>query len=53
MITLSQHLPEYLARVARGERVFVTLRGRVIAAHGLFFASDFTTFFGEIDVYAE
>jgi antitoxin (DNA-binding transcriptional repressor) of toxin-antitoxin stability system len=29
--TLRQHLPEYLARVARGERLFVTLRGRVIA----------------------
>ena len=51
--TLRQHLPEYLARVARGERVLVTLRGRIIAVHGLFFASDFTTFFGEIDVYAE
>jgi len=29
--TLRQHLPEYLARVARGERVRVTSRGRVIA----------------------
>lgn len=29
--TLRQHLPEYLARVARGERLAVTLRGRVIA----------------------
>jgi antitoxin (DNA-binding transcriptional repressor) of toxin-antitoxin stability system len=29
--TLRQHLPEYLARVARGERLSVTLRGRVIA----------------------
>ena len=29
--TLRQRLPEYLARVARGERVVVTLRGRVIA----------------------
>lgn len=29
--TLRQHLPEYLARVARGERLLVTLRGRVIA----------------------
>jgi len=29
--TLRQHLPEYLARVARGERLVVTLRGRVIA----------------------
>ena len=28
---LRQHLPEYLARVARGERLAVTLRGRVIA----------------------
>jgi len=26
---------------------------RFLAAHGLFFAPDFTTFFGEIDVYAE
>lgn len=26
---------------------------RFAAAHGLFFAPDFTTFFGEIDVYAE
>ncbi|MFM8702273.1 MAG: type II toxin-antitoxin system Phd/YefM family antitoxin [Planctomycetia bacterium] len=29
--TLRQHLPEYLARVARGERIVVTLRGRAIA----------------------
>ena len=29
--TLRQHLPEYLARVARGERLSVTLRGKVIA----------------------
>jgi antitoxin (DNA-binding transcriptional repressor) of toxin-antitoxin stability system len=29
--TLRQHLPEYLARVAQGERITVTLRGRVIA----------------------
>jgi antitoxin (DNA-binding transcriptional repressor) of toxin-antitoxin stability system len=29
--TLRAHLPEYLARVARGERLSVTLRGRVIA----------------------
>jgi antitoxin (DNA-binding transcriptional repressor) of toxin-antitoxin stability system len=29
--SLRQHLPEYLARVARGERLSVTLRGRVIA----------------------
>jgi prevent-host-death family protein len=29
--TLRQHLPEYLARVERGERVRVTSRGRVIA----------------------
>ena len=29
--TLRQRLPEYLARVARGERLVVTLRGRVIA----------------------
>ena len=29
--TLRQHLPEYLARVAKGERLSVTLRGRVIA----------------------
>ena len=29
--TLRQHLPAYLARVARGERLSVTLRGRVIA----------------------
>jgi antitoxin (DNA-binding transcriptional repressor) of toxin-antitoxin stability system len=29
--TLRQHLPEYLARVARGERLSVTRRGRVIA----------------------
>jgi antitoxin (DNA-binding transcriptional repressor) of toxin-antitoxin stability system len=29
--TLRQHLPAYLARVARGERLFVTLRGKVIA----------------------
>jgi poly(beta-D-mannuronate) lyase len=28
---IRQHLAEYLARVARGERLFVTLRGRVIA----------------------
>lgn len=29
--TLRQHLPEYLARVERGERIRVTSRGRVIA----------------------
>jgi len=29
--TLRQNLPAYLARVARGERLSVTLRGRVIA----------------------
>lgn len=29
--TLRQHLPEYLARVARGEHIRVTSRGRVIA----------------------
>jgi antitoxin (DNA-binding transcriptional repressor) of toxin-antitoxin stability system len=29
--TLRQHLPEYLARVASGERIVVTLRGRAIA----------------------
>lgn len=29
--TLRQKLPEYLARVRRGERVRVTSRGRVIA----------------------
>ena len=29
--TLRKHLPAYLARVARGERLAVTLRGRVIA----------------------
>ena len=29
--SLRQHLPDYLARVARGERLSVTLRGRVIA----------------------
>jgi len=29
--TLRQHLPEFLARVARGERLSITLRGRVIA----------------------
>jgi prevent-host-death family protein len=29
--TLRQHLPEYLARVERGEHVRVTSRGRVIA----------------------
>ena len=28
---LRQHLPDYLARVERGERVRVTVRGRVIA----------------------
>ncbi len=28
--TLRQHLPEYLARVERGERIRVTSRGRVI-----------------------
>lgn len=28
---LRQHLPEYLARVARGEHIRVTSRGRVIA----------------------
>ncbi len=28
---LRQHLPEYLARVERGERILVTSRGRVIA----------------------
>ena len=27
--TLRQHLPEYLAKVARGERLSVTLRGRL------------------------
>lgn len=29
--TLRRHLPEFLARVERGERVRVTYRGRVIA----------------------
>lgn len=29
--TLRQHLPEYLARVERGEHIRVTSRGRVIA----------------------
>jgi prevent-host-death family protein len=29
--TLRQHLPEFLARVSRGERIQVTSRGRVIA----------------------
>lgn len=29
--TLRQHLPDFLARVARGERFAVTSRGRVIA----------------------
>lgn len=29
--TLRQHLPEYLARVERGERIRVTSRGRIIA----------------------
>ncbi|MEO8300066.1 MAG: type II toxin-antitoxin system prevent-host-death family antitoxin [Burkholderiales bacterium] len=29
--TLRQHLPEYLARVAKGERLQVTSRGRLIA----------------------
>jgi prevent-host-death family protein len=29
--TLRQHLPEYLARVERGETLGVTVRGRVIA----------------------
>ncbi|MBI4756305.1 MAG: type II toxin-antitoxin system prevent-host-death family antitoxin [Betaproteobacteria bacterium] len=29
--TLRQHLPEYLARVARGEHIRVTSRGRVVA----------------------
>jgi len=28
---LRQHLPEYLARVARGEHIRITSRGRVIA----------------------
>jgi prevent-host-death family protein len=28
---LRQHLPQYLARVARGERLRVTSRGRVVA----------------------
>ena len=29
--TLRRHLPEFLARVERGERIRVTSRGRVIA----------------------
>jgi antitoxin (DNA-binding transcriptional repressor) of toxin-antitoxin stability system len=29
--TLRQHLPEFLGRVERGERIRVTSRGRVIA----------------------